>query len=502
MVGTIGLRVRADGSPIYRQICDQLLERIRSGALPAGYRLPPTRSLAQELNTHRNTVVRAFEELQSTGHVESVVGRGTFVCRVEASAPTAPAPRAALPWTSLLSGAAMSEPLTRLDRLRRAPGPGGAIDLAKMQPPIELLPAAQLRRCTEHVLRSMGGRALGYSPRAGVPRLREVIAHELARAQVPARAEDIIITTGSQQALDVLARSLIDPGDRFLVESSTYTGEINLLALAGARVEAPACDDEGPNLHALERLGRAGAKGLYLMPNCHNPTGGAISIDRREALIDWSHRWSVPLIEDDYGADLILDGTRATPALRALDADVIYVSTFSKKLIPALRVGFMVCPPAIVERLSAMKWAMDLGTSPLLQHTLAEFLERGYLRAHLAKSLPEYRKRRDALAEGLQDYLPPEVKWSLPTRGVTLWLDLPATIHPETAFLAAKRAGVVVLPSTLHRVDDSARGGLRLVFCSEPPARLREGAKRLGEVLQGLLKKPDTKVTPTMLDAI
>jgi DNA-binding transcriptional MocR family regulator len=166
---------------------------------------------------------------------------------------------------------------------------------------------------------------------------------------------------------------------------------------------------------------------------------------------------------------------------------VIYVSTFSKKLIPALRVGFLVAPTAVRERFAAMKQAMDLGTSALLQHALAEFLERGYLRAHHRVVLPEYRRRRDALHEALQHHLPDVIRWQLPSRGVVLWLSLPPELDPEELYDAARRAGVIVTPGTLNAAHGRVEGGVRLTYCHEPVERLVEGAKRLGGAVAGLL---------------
>lgn len=493
MAQLLGLAIdpRRD-APLYRQIADQIAARIRSGLLPAGTRLPPTRRLAEELSTHRNTVVRAFDELASDGFVASVVGRGTFVLdlglRPHARPPSPAAVVHDLPWPSLLSRAAESEPLARLERLGRTPAQGDVINLTRMQPSADLLPHAQLRRCMDHVFRRLGADALGYAPRQGLLRLRELIVEDLERLGVPARVDDLLITTGSQQGIDLVARALVNPGDSFLTEGRTYSGALNVLAASGARVVGVPCDDEGPDLAALEALtGRA--KGLYVMPNSRNPTGTTMSLPRREALVAWSRRAGVPLVEDDYGADLDLDGTPTPPALRALDPNVFYLGTFSKKLIPALRVGFVVCPPALTSTLVNLKHAMDLGTSALLQHALAEFLERGYLRAHLRTSLPIYRARRDALEAALRRHLPDGVRWRSPSRGVVLWLALPRGVDPEDVFEEGKRQGVLVSPSTLYATSAPAQAGLRLVFCSEPPERLEEGARRLGLAVHAVLRR-------------
>ena len=501
MVRSTGITLDAGSAePLYKQIFDQIVARIQSRAFPAGHRLPPTRLLAQELATHRNTVVRAYADLEAAGFVTSAVGRGTFVLSQPAALP-ADGPRlgGSMPWASLLSSVAAAEPLRRVERFARAAG-RDLVNLSRMQPSADLLPAELLRRCTDHVLRTEGARALGYSSVDGLPRLRELIAKDLALSGVPVKADDVLVTTGSQQALDLVARALINPGDKVLVDAMTYSGAIHLLTLAGARLVPIASDEEGPDMDMLEGASHVGAKGLYLMPNCRNPTGTSVSAARRHALVAWSQRDGIPLIEDDYGADLSLDGAPPPPALRALNGDVIHLGTFSKKLAPALRVGFVVCPPALRRVLVAIKHAMDLGTSVLLQHVLAEFLERGYLRAHLNRTLPEYRARRDALDASLREHLPRRIRWHRPAAGVVMWLRLEKPFEPEVVFEEAHRRGVLVTPSPFYEVDARVEPGLRLTFCAEPPERLAEGGRRLGEAIRAIAKqhRPLEGVTPEL----
>src|SRR6266542_3875829 len=206
---------KAGGEPLYRQLFDQVVERVLSGAFPPGYRLPPTRALASELSTNRNTVVRAYADLESAGFVSSTVGRGTFVALgspVPASIAT-PA-EGGLAWASLVSPHAKAESLRRSERfLLRGMPSRDVINLTRMQPSADLLPDKLTRRCFEHVLRTLGPRALGYGPPEGLAALRELIVADLARQGVPAHVDDLIITTGSQQALDLVARALIGPGD-------------------------------------------------------------------------------------------------------------------------------------------------------------------------------------------------------------------------------------------------------------------------------------------------
>jgi len=481
---------KGGGEPLYRQLFDQVVERVRSGAFPPGYRLPPTRALAMELATNRNTVVRAYADLESAGFVASTVGRGTFVALGSSAPASMPEPtEGGMPWASLVSSQVKTESLRRAQRFMRPVASRDVVNLTRMQPSNDLLPDRLIRRCFDHVLRTLGPRALGYGPPEGLTNLRELVVADLARQGVPAHVDDVIITTGSQQALDLVARTLIGPGDTFLIDAATYGGAINVFSLAGARLVPVPTDADGPDMAVLERLSRAGAKGLYLMPNCNNPTGAEISSARRKSLIAWSHRAGVPLIEDDYGSDLWLGESSPPPALRSLSGDVLYMGTFSKKLVPALRIGFIVCPRALRSTLVAVKQAIDLGTSVLLQHVLAEFLDRGYLRAHLGRTLPEYRSRRDALEQALARHLPAGMKWRTPERGVVLWLPLPTGFDSENVFEEAQRRGVLIGPSALYEVEARTERGLRLTFCSEPPDRLALGGKRLGEALKAIAKE-------------
>jgi len=502
-IGPISLNP-ASTDPLYRQLFDSIAGRIENGALSAGHRLPPTRHLAGEIGTHRNTVVRAYRALEEAGFVVSTVGRGTFVRDVPAAGDTRERPAAGgIAWASLFSEASGAESLGRAERLLRGGvAPAGVLNLARMEPAADLMATDQLKRCLDHVLRTQGPRALGYAPRGGVPRLQTLIAEDLLRNGVSAQTGDIQVTSGSQQGLDLLARVLCDPGDAVIVNASTYAGALHVLQAAGVRLISVPNDDEGPSMVAMQRLAHSGAKAVYLMPGCQNPTGMCISQRRRAALVQWSQHSGVPLIEDDYVSDLHLDDAAPPAPMRALDGDVIYIGTYSKKLIPALRVGYVVAPPALRTRLELMKKTMDLGTSALMQHALAEFLERGYLRAHLARIVPEYRARRGALEEGLREHLPPQLQPRRPIAGLILWLPLPQQLDPELVYDRCLRAGVLVMPSTMMRVGEGDEHGIRLAFCAESEARLREGGVRVGKVLRELLANETAEERPQRMEVI
>jgi DNA-binding transcriptional MocR family regulator len=452
--------------------------------------------LARELSTHRNTVARAYSELEEAGFVCGSVGRGTFVEATEP--PVARSGKAAadssstgVPWETLVARAARPEVVARAERWARPVAGRDVINMARMQPSADLMPDESIRRCIARVFSEHGAKALGYGPADGEPRLREQIAGELVSRGVPATPEDVLVTSGSQQGLDLIARALVNPGDTILVESTTYSGAIDLFTIAGARLVSVPCDDDGPDPTALERLARPDVKALYVMPTGHNPTGRTISAERRRALVAWSQRSAIPLIEDDFVAGLRLEDDEGTvaPHLRTLDGEVIHLSTFSKRLIPSLRIGYLLAPPALRPTIRSLKRIVDLGSSSVTQLALAEFIERGYLKAHTTRVRREYRVRRDALASALTKALPEEVTWRIPTDGIVMWLGLPSFLDPAAVQEAAQREGVIVSPSPMWSADPNVTPAVRLSFCAEPEARLVEGARRLGKAIKSLLAK-------------
>jgi len=494
---SVGIRVDPRRKqPLHRQIFDEVVARIEARAFPPGYKLPPTRVLATELEAHRNTVARAYADLEAAGFVSSRVGRGTFVERLERPQPNAPdalpaaaAQRREMPWTSLLSRAARSDAVQRRENKPRIAARPGLINLARMQPSAELIPEALLRRCVSRAMTEHGASALLYAPAEGTPRLREQIARDLVARGVPVQPEDVIVTSASQQGLDLVARALLNPGDTLLVEPTTYAGAIELFSLAGARLLPVPMDAEGPDPEGLARLAHPDVKGLYLMPNANNPTGRMLSAERRRQLLEWSQKSGIPIIEDDYAAGLILEPRDPPPHLRALDGDVIHISTFSKRLAPGLRVGYIIAPAPLRPALIALKHIVDLGTSLLLQLALAEFIERGYLRAHEQRMAREYRERRDVLDAALRKSMPAEFRWQLPGHGLVLWLRLPPGISVDALYDEALRRGVLVGPSTHFAVGPQAEAAVRLSFCAESSARLAEGARRLSKACKQLLSQ-------------
>ena len=488
MARTSGIAIdQSSDTPLYQQLFDEIVRRIECGALPGEFQLPPTRDLAREVGAHRNTVVRAYSDLEAAGFVHSTVGRGTFVTPIKRGSAERPAPKeGTMPWSMLVSAAARSEIVSR-----KAPVPltSSVIDLYRMQPSDDLLPHEMFRRCVDYTLRTRKAEAMRYAPAEGLLRLREAIVEDLARQGVPATAEDIVVTSGSQQALDLVARALVEPGDFVALDRLAYSGAIQALTLAHARLIRVPSDSGGIDHASLDRVDRSRLKLLYTMPNGSNPTGARMSQARRRAIVEWSQRNRVPLVEDDYVADLLLDPGAALAPLRALDGDVLYLGTFSKRLMPGLRIGYLVTPPALKETFTSLRRALDLGASAMMQFALAEFLERGYLRAHLAKTLPIYRRRRDALERALATHLPKGCAVTHAVAGVSTWIDLPEGVDAARVAQRALVKGVNLAPSSAFATEQSVQQGLRLVFARETEPKLIEGAKRLAEAIEDEMKR-------------
>ena len=478
---------RSDGKPIFLQIADEVMRLLDDGQLREGLRLPPSRDLARTLAVNRNTVVSAYQELISRGRANAHTGRGTFL----QSRPRPEPAGGALSWGAHLGRAADARSLADSLDLHGVPTRDDGISFARNFPPLELLPVEPFRQVLDDVLRDQGAQLLTYGSPAGHRPLREWIAARMQAAGADVSADEVIVTTGSQQAIELAARALIDPGDRVLMEEPGFTLAIGAFRVHGARVEGVAVDGEGMRPDDLARALQAGPppKLLYLVPNFQNPTGVCLSLSRREQILDlaWQHR--VPVVEDDSGGALRFAG-KPLPPLRALDRRglTLYLSTFSKQLLPGLRVGWLCAPEPIRDRIVALKQLTDCTTSPVLQAATHEFCRRGLLEEHLDRVRITYRKRRDAMVEALREFCPPAVSWTEPDGGLVLWVTLPGELDARDVLAEARASNVVFNLGELFYIDSPRRNHLRLTFGGLPPGRIRSGIEVLGGVLHRLAK--------------
>jgi DNA-binding transcriptional MocR family regulator len=486
-----GLRIDPDAAtPVYRQIADGVREAAVEGRLEDGERLPPTRDLARQLGVNRNTVVAAYETLAAEGWIESHTGRGTFVIRPDDSGDSRPDGPAsdgdADTWFTAFSRSAEDAAAGSLQTIFRLVTADEGISFVASYPAAELLPVEAFGRAMAETLADQGAAVLGYGPTAGHQPLRESIAASMCRRGSVCDADSILITNGAQQALELVFRAFLERGDPVVIEEPTYTGALSVLSALGARVVAVPVDEQGmrPDLLAIA-LERHRPRLIYAQPTFHNPTTAVMDEARRRELLALARRHRCPVVEDDWGSELRLDGDEQ-PTLHALDGGkhVIYLGTFSKKLMPGLRVGWVAAPRAVLDRLVELKRLEDCGTSPILQSALHTFLQHRGLERHLGRVLPAYRDRRDAMLEALERHLPAGASWTTPEGGMFVWVKLPPGFDGGDLFMAARREGVLYSRGELFHSDGSGRDCLRLTYAAASPEQIEEGVRRLGELIR------------------
>ena len=482
---------RQSAIPLYQQIKTYLQQGILSGSLAVDTRLPASRQLAQDLGVNRITIENAYAELEAEGLIFSKLGSGTYVLPLDPLI-SIPKNNAGTPWPLWQQGLQSQDRVAGSTLLNR--------NLTERQPLISfssgmgdanLFPAEDFRKVLQAVMRRDGGAALDYGERNGHAPLRESIAHILASQGVQTRPGNILITAGSQQALSLVAQLLLKPGDTILVESPTYPGALDLFRALDFKVVGVPVDDHGMQVEGLEKLlQQHHPKLIYTIPNFHNPTGTCLTGSRRRELIVLADRYNVPILEDDFVGDLRYEG-RTQPTLKALDPGgrVIYISTFSKMLMPGLRVGFLAAEGPVYDCLVNFKRINDLATSTLIQRALQGYVTVGRYQAHLRRSCQIFRRRRDAMLAAIQRYLPSEVRFLPPQGGLFIWLHLPENLAAEELLPLAWEAGVDFVPGNAFFPNGiDGRNKLRLNFVAQTPTEIDEGIKRLGKAVRRLMK--------------
>lgn len=368
----------------------------------------------------------------------------------------------------------------------------GIISFAAGLPPAELFPAEEFRTATDTVLRRRPERALQYGETAGEAELRDWVAGVYSLPGRPVRRENVLITTGSQQALDLMGRVFLDPGDVVLVEDPTYLAALTAWRPCGTEFTPLAMDEGGLVPEELDRAEASSAKLLYCVPNFQNPSGVTLEVGRRRQLVAWSRATSIPLVEDNPYGELRYEG-EASPHLLDLDREradggedagqVIHLGTFSKTLAPGLRVGWVIAPRPVIDKLTLAKQSMDLHTSTLCQHVALELVREGMLERHLPRLRAVCGGRRVAMLQALSDYMPSGVTWNRPEGGMFLFLRLPEHLNATTLLKSALERGVAFVPGEDFHASGGGHNTLRLNFTGTSEERIGEGVRRLAAVL-------------------
>jgi len=369
------------------------------------------------------------------------------------------------------------------------------ISFAGGLPAPELFPVAEIEAACHRVLAENGPAALQYSPTEGYVPLRELLVRHMHRYGIDAGPQHVLVTSGAQQALDLVAKLLLNPGDLVVVEEPTYLGALQAFNAFQPHYLTVPMDDEGIELARLESALRAGPKFLYLLPNFQNPGGVTMSLDRRRRVVELASHYGVPIIEDDPYGQLRYEGEHLPPLVvldaehhgaqdgDGFDGDVIYLGTMSKTLAPGLRIGWIVAPRSVIERLVQVKQGTDLHTSTFGQMVAYETARGGFVDRHVRHLREVYRERRDAMLAALERHFPPGASWTRPQGGLFLWATLPAGLESRDVLPHAIAAKVAFVPGLAFHANGGGERTMRLNFSYCRPEVIEDGIARLGAAI-------------------
>jgi GntR family transcriptional regulator/MocR family aminotransferase len=459
----------APDGPRFAAIAGAITAEIRRGRLVPGERLPSSRALATALGVHRNTVLAALAELEAQGWIATRPAQGTFVSTALPPTGPGPGPRAPSAAGFMIPPVPVAPPPATPPTDRRS------VLLSAGVPDPRRFPVDLLARAWRRAVRRRAPTLLTYGPPEGYPPLRAALAAWIRRARgVAASAEHVLVTRGSQMALDVCARALLRPGDRVAVEALGYRPAWDALRLAGAVLVPIAVDRDGLDIAALARAhARAPLRALYTTPHHQYPTTVTMSAGRRLALAALAARARLIVLEDDYDHEFHYDGHPVAP-LAAADptGQVIYIGTLSKVLAPGLRLGFAIAPPPVIAAMARWRSAMDRQGDLAMEAAVAELIGDGELERHVRKMRVLYQARRDALVAALTRQLGGAVTATAPRGGISLWAEVAPDLDLAAWLAAAAARGVVVAPGARYTFDGAEPGALRLVFAPHTPAEL------------------------------
>ena len=374
------------------------------------------------------------------------------------------------------------------------------ISFAGGLPAPDVFPVEEFSAACERVLREHGAMALQYSTTEGYLPLREMITRHSARYGIKITPENVLITSGSQQALDLLGKILIDPGDRILVESPTYLAALQAWKAYGAEFISVPMDDDGMNTDYLEGALRAGPKFIYALPNFQNPTGVTLSMERRRKLLELADQYGVPIVEDDPYGQLRYDGDHL-PSIVVLDSqfrddgtacyrgNVIYLSTFSKTLAPGLRLGWVVAPPEVIGKLVQAKQGADLHTATFNQFVAYEVSRAGFLDRHIQLIREVYGQRRDLMLAAMDRHFPAEVNWTYPQGGLFLWGTLPSYMDAKDLLKTCLDKKVAFVPGEPFHPTGGGKNTMRINFSNATHEEIQVGIERLGSAIKEKLAR-------------
>ena len=478
---------REVATPLYRQLYEELRRAILNRRLSPGQRLPSTRSLAKSLGISRIVVTQSYEQLSGEGYLQTTVGSGTFVCAqlpddlLHSALPPSENKSNRLPIKLSQYGAELvsldmpvvAEPNTPINFRHGR--------LAFEQFPLQLWRKLLSRHCRSSLdWLDYATDSLGYKP------LREAIARYLSRSRaVQCESDQILLVNGTQQALDLIARLLINPGETIAVEEPGYLGVRQHTFLSqGAKLLPIPVDESGLIVEQLARFSPGNIKLVYVTPSHQFPTGALLSLQRRLELLSWAQRTKAMIIEDDYDSEYRYEG-QPIPALQGLEnsSTVIYIGTFSKMLFPSLRIGYLVLPPQFVPAFAYAKWLIDRQLPLLEQHVLADFIEEGHLERHLRRMRLHYDQRRQVLVQALNVHLGDRVTILGENAGIHLMVRLHTELSDEEIICGASQMGVGMSTAKPYYLNAAPKGEFIFGYSALTVQQIQESIRSLAQVL-------------------
>jgi GntR family transcriptional regulator/MocR family aminotransferase len=476
---------RSSHEPLYLQVAKGLKGLIASGALKKGDRLPPGRELASLLKVHRTTVSNAYEKLEEEGILHSHVGRGTFVLgdvpAVRKQAVAEHELQMPLVWETLFASENSED---RLRTMLNLCADKKAISFVYALPSSEFFPMAEFHRAVNTALRKSGPKILNAGRGPGFAPLCDWIAKNTPGRSV--RPDEVMITNGCQNSLNLIRKVLVAPGETVLVENPTYPGALSVLAEKDIRCIGVPMRNTGIDLAVLENiLSSQPVKLLYTIPNFHNPTGTTMDLPTRKGLLQLSRKYRMPIVEDDIYGQLRYEG-HSLPSLSAMDqtGSVIYINSFSKTSFPGLRVGWIIAAAPVIERLRVARQTYDLHTNLLAQAALFEMLQNGSYGRHLKNVRKLYAANRNRMLAAMKKYFPSGAAWTAPEGGMSVWVTLPAGTDTSHLLSLAAEQGLIFSPGQLFFANAPVSASLRLAFSMVSADQIEEGIRHLSRLVK------------------
>ncbi|MGK4126668.1 PLP-dependent aminotransferase family protein [Limosilactobacillus vaginalis] len=366
------------------------------------------------------------------------------------------------------------------------------ISFAGGLPAPELFPVEGMKEATDKVYAEHGQQALQYGAAKGVTELRELILKRVKEKEnIDAKLENVMVTTGSEQAIDLVGKAFVNPGDTVLVEEPTYLCALDVFRSYGANFVSVPMDDDGMKMDALEEALKAHPETalVYTVPNFQNPTGRTMPAERRKKFAELAAKYDVPVLEDNPYGDIRFAGEHV-PSVKSFDhaGKVFYMSTFSKILAPGFRLGWLVADPKVIEKLTVLKQSADLHTDNLVQYVVTEFFKENDVDAHVKEISDLYGKRKQLMIDGIKKYFPKDVKYTDPEGGMFLWVEVPGVTDTVELFKQCLEHNVAFVPGDPFFAGKPQPGTFRLNYSNMQEDQIEVGLKRLGEALSQALE--------------